>query len=453
MKEIIFKRKAYKELLKWKKECAGTRAVLLEGARRVGKSTIAEEFAKKEYKSYILVDFSKADEETLSVFDDIHNLNLFFTRIQMVSHVKLYERESVLIFDEVQLRPQVRQAIKHLVADGRYDYIETGSLISIKKNVEKILIPSEERKIEVFPMDYEEFCDALGLGYENLRELYKLKAPIGEAVNRKLIREFRLYLAIGGMPQAVASFVSGKNFDEIDAVKRDIISLYKDDLRKVDGSGRISKMFESVPAQLVAKKNRFSFGYCLGKKSAKDDERLSDLLESKIVNACYRLDDVSPSFSLDTDLTDFKLYLGDTGLFVTMLLNRGEGGYEDLYRKLLGDKLELNLGYLYENAVAQMITSAGRDLRYFTFAEKDGKRIYEIDFLLGKGGKAIPLEVKSSKVNKHDSIDRFAVDYSKRLLKRYLVSSKDYFKDKDLVNLPFYLLPCLLDDLASPNDK
>lgn len=444
----MFKRKAYDELKRWKEESHGKYAVLLEGARRVGKSTIVKEFAANEYRSFILVDFGKMTKEMLSVFEDIANLDLFFVRLQAVTNVDLYERESVIIFDEVQLYPKARQAIKYLVADGRYDYIETGSLISIKKNVDNILIPSEERKIEVCPMDYEEFCDAAGYSYSVLKKLYEYHGHIGDGSNRALIRNFRMYMAVGGMPQAVDAFVSKKNFNEIDNIKKDIIDLYKDDLRKIDKSGRLSKMYESIPAQLVAKKNRFSFGYGLGKKNAKDDERLFDLLDSKVINCCHNLLDISPSLSQYADFTKFKLYVGDTGLFVTMLFNASNQQHEDIYRKLLSDKLDLNLGYLYENVVAQMIKSSHRSLYYFTFPKENSAKDYEIDFLLENRGKVIPLEIRSRKINVHEAIDRLKDKYAKRLGQRYLVSCKDYFKDKDLVNLPYYLLPLLLENLS-----
>lgn len=440
----MFKRKAYAALKKWKTESNGKTAILLEGARRVGKSTIVREFAKNEYKSFILIDFANVSKNLLSVFDDLNNLDLFFMRLQVETNVTLFKRESAVVFDEVQLFPKARQAIKYLVADGRYDYIETGSLISIKKNIDGIVIPSEERKIEVFPMDYEEFCDAVGFDYANLGKLYELHHEIGQGTNRALIRNFRIYMAVGGMPQAVDAFINKKNFNEIDSIKRDIIDLYKDDLMKIDKSGRLSKMYETIPAQLVAKKNRFSFGYSLGKKSKKDDERLFDLLNSKTINCCYRVNDISSSLSLYTDLNNFKLYVGDTGLFVTMLFNSEDGSHEDIYKKLLSDKLSLNLGYLYENVVAQMIVSSRRDLYYFTFVEKKSEKRYEIDFLLSEKGKVVPLEVKSSKVKKHEFIEELSKKYSKFLGAKYLISDKDYSKEGNLINLPYYLLPFLL---------
>ncbi len=441
----MFKRKAYNELLKWKNEWAGKYAVLLEGARRVGKSTIAENFARNEYKSYILIDFSKKNKKIMDCFEDISNLDMFFFRLQNETGISLYERESVIIFDEIQLFPPARQAIKHLVKDGRYDYIETGSLISIKKNVKDILIPSEEMKIQVNPMDYEEFSDAVGFNYSLLNTLYDLKKPIGEATNRTLIRNFRIYLAVGGMPQAVEAYTQKLSFSQIDKVKKEIINLYEEDLKKIDGSGRLSMIFKSIPSQLVLNKRNFSFGSSeIKNKTSKDDERIYDLVDSKIVNICYRVAEPSISLSQATELNKFRLYLADTGLFVSMLFNNGTNDYEDIYSKLLSNGLNLNLGYLYENAVSQMLVGANCPLYYHTFPKKNSTQHYEIDFLYYRKGKISPLEVKSNKINNHESIDAFKERYSKICGERYLISSKDYKKVDDLINLPYYLLPFYL---------
>ena len=443
----MFKRKAYQELLDWKKQWAGKYAILLEGARRVGKSTIVKEFAKNEYKSYILIDFAKAEKRILDCFDDIGDLDTFFLRIQSETKITLYSRKSAIIFDEVQLFPKARQAIKYLVEDGRYDYIETGSLISIKKNVQNILIPSEEMKIQVNPMDYEEFCDAVGFNYSLLKELYELKKPIGESTNRSLIHDLRLYLAVGGMPQAVDAYVKKKNFSEIDKIKREIINLYEEDLKKIDPSGRLSKLFSSIPAQLVANKKNFSFKASGNKgKTSKDEERIFDLIDSKVVNPCYRLFEPNLSLNLATDLDKFKLYVLDTGLFVTMLFNNGTKDYEDIYAKLLSDKISLNLGYLYENLAAQMLVAANKNLYYYCWKKKNSNHQYEIDFLFIHKNKVAPLEVKSNSIRFHDSIDEFKNKYSKLCGQRYILSTKDYKRSDDLTNIPFYLLSFLLND-------
>ncbi len=445
----MFKRKVYDELLAWKDKYSDGYAVLLEGARRVGKSTIAEEFAKKEYASYIAVNFANITDELRDVFDDIANLDIFFLRLQSVTGVKLIEGQSVIIFDEIQRMPKVRQAIKHLVKDGRYHYIETGSLISIKKNVKDILIPSEEMKIPVYPMDYEEFLWACGRdSYDLMRQIAALNKPIGNATNRALMRDFRIYMAVGGMPQAVEAYVQGKNFSEIDVIKRGIINLYKDDFRKIDSSGRISAIFESIPSQLANKKRRFVLSRATGKRiTRKDEELLYDLLDSKTVISCYNVTEPSVALSQGKDFDVYKLYLADVGLFTTMLFNDESQVYEKIYSKLLSDKLEANLGFLYENAIAQIIKSSGRDLYYHTWNEKEKVHSYEIDFLISSKGKIIPLEVKSSDTKKHISIDIFSRKYSKIISRRILFSQKDIGNDGMLELKPIYLAPVIIGEV------
>lgn len=368
---MYFKRKAYDKLVQWKTDYAQNYAVLLEGARRVGKSTIAEQFARNEYRSYILIDFSKASNEIKSCFDDINDLDMFFLRLQALTGVNLYKEESVVIFDEVQLFPKARQAIKHLVKDGRYHYIETGSLISIKKNVENILIPSEEMKIEVYPMDYEEFCWATNQNFDMLKKIYDMNKSIGQEVNRKLMRDIRVYMAVGGMPQAVEAYTVGQNFSMIDQIKRQIIVLYEDDFKKIDPSGRLSSIYHSIPAQLSKEAKRYSLSKTLGRrKNEKDDSLIYDLIDSKTVIASYNSTDPRVSLSLTKDLSSYKLYIADTGLFVTLMFIDRPATENEIYAKLLADKLPANLGYLYENLVAQMITSTGRELYYHTWEKK-----------------------------------------------------------------------------------
>ena len=444
----MFKRKIYDKLLKWKNEYNGTRAVLIEGARRIGKSTIVEEFARKEYKSYILIDFASVSGDVLKIFDDISNLDLFFLRIQAEYNISLHNRDSVIIFDEVQLFPRARQAIKYLVKDGRYDYIETGSLISIKKNVKDILIPSEEIKLEMYPMDYEEFCDAVGFNYSILKKMYELNKPIGESTNRKLVRDFRIYMAVGGMPQAVEAFIEKKSFNKIDEIKRGIIDLYKNDLRKIDPSGRLSKIYESVPAQLAAKRNRFSLKSAVKTtKTSKDEDRIFDLIDSKIVNICNHITEPSLSLNQSIDLTRYKFYLADTGLFVTMLFNSDDKSHEDIYKKLLSDKLDSNLGYLYENVIAQLLVSSGKKLYYYTWQKENSTHKYEIDFLVINKNKVSPIEVKSGRINSHDSIDNYSKKYSHLSGEKYIVSSKDAGKEKDILLKPFYLFELCLEQM------
>ena len=445
----MFKRKVFEELKDWKNNYAPKYAALLEGAMRVGKSTVAEEFAKANYKSYIKVDFANITQEFLDVFKDVANHKMFFLRLQTVTGVTLYPRESVIIFDEIQRQPLVRQAIKYLVADGTYDYIETGSLISIKKNVKDIVIPSEEHKIPVYPMDYEEFMWAIENDtYPMLRELYDMGSEVGNGTNRKLMRDFRIYMAVGGMPQAVEAFVEGKNFSEIDRVKREIINLYIDDFKKIDSSGLIGKMYESIPSQLATNKKRYMISRATGKrKTKKDVERMADLIDSKTVIACYNT--YNPSITLAQTKADdtFKLYLSDIGLFTTMIFKASPKTDENIYSKLLGDKLSADLGYLYENAVAQMITATGRSAYYHTWEKENSTHYYEVDFLLQDKVKLLPLEVKSSDTKKHESIDVFCKKYSQYVSQAILLSQKDVGKDNNLNLKPIYMLPFIMEEL------
>lgn len=437
---MYFKRKAYEQLLDWKKNYAGKYAVLLEGARRVGKSTIAEHFAENQYKSYILIDFSKASNEEMSCFEDINDLNMFFLRLQAVTGKNLYKNESVIIFDEVQLYPKARQAIKHLVKDGRYHYIETGSLISIRKNVKDILIPSEEMKIQVYPMDYEEFCDATGQNYSILKGLFEKKKSLGQQVNRKLMRDLRVYMAVGGMPQAVAAYIEGDNFSMIDQIKRQIINLYEADFKKIDTSGRLSAIYHSIPAQLSKDTKRYRLSSATGMRKRRNDENLIyDLIDSKTVLPSYNTTDPRVSLSLTKDLDRYKLYIADIGLFVTLMLIDRPVAENEIYSKLLSDKLPANLGYLYENLVAQMITAAGRELYYHTWEKENSTHYYEIDFLISQGTKVSAIEVKSSGMGKHESLNNFRKKYSNNIKDCYILSQKDIEKKENLIFLPVYL--------------
>lgn len=444
----MFKRKAYDKMLEWKAKYANHYACLLEGARRVGKTTIAEAFAKKEYKSYIKVDFANASEEMLDVFKDVSKLDLFFLRLQAETGIALAKGKSVIIFDEIQLYPKARQAIKYLVKDGRYHYIETGSLISIKKNVKDILIPSEEHKIKVDPMDYEEFLWAIGKNTEILKELCKRNSPVGESTNRSLMRDFRLYMAVGGMPQAVEAYIQKNNFGDVDLVKRKILDLYLDDLKKIDPSGRVSDIFKSIPSQLALKKKRFVITAATGKqKTSKDRERMFDLIDSKMVQPCYNVTKPCVPLMQTRESDNFKLYMTDTGILTTMLFDEGRGVLTDIYKKLLSDKLDADLGYLYENAVAQLISSSERDLFYHTWRKKDSTHSFEVDFLMANGKKVIPIEVKSSSKKNHESIEAFAAKYSKNVGRRILFSQKDFGNEEKLELKPLYSLAFFLQDV------
>jgi len=444
---MYFKRKAYDRILEWKTKYADRYALLLEGARRVGKTTIARQFAENEYRSHIFIDFAHTSEAVKSCFDDIADPDTFFLRLQTETGVQLYTHESLIVFDEVQLFPKARQAIKYLVADGRYHYIETGSLISIRKNVENILIPSEEMKLKLCPMDYEEFMLATGNEtYDVMKEMCQRRKPLGQAMNRTLMRRFRIYMAVGGMPQAVEAYLTYNNFQDVDRVKREIINLYEDDFRKLDPSGKIGMIYRSVPAQLARGTKRFALTSVIGgsRSTEANSRRLFNILDSMTVTAAYNV--TSPDVSLDQtkDLDTYKLYTADTGLFVTLLFLDRPISENDLYAKLLSDKLPANLGYLYENAVGQIITAAGRELYYHTWDKKGSTHQYEIDFLVSKKDKVIPIEVKSSGVGKHESLLAFGKKYSRYTGRPLLVSQKDISTEAVYDNLPVYLLPAYM---------
>ncbi|MBR4532730.1 ATP-binding protein [bacterium] len=438
--KTVFKRKLYDRLLEWKNERQGKTAILVEGARRVGKSTLVEEFAKNEYEKYILIDFNKAQKETMALFDDLTDLDFIFTSLQNTYNVQLKERKSLIIFDEVQKCPLARQAIKYLVADGRYDYIETGSLISIRKNTQDITIPSEEERVTMHPMDYEEFCWALG--YEATVPLLKIsfdkKIPLA-GVHRKKMRDFRLYMLVGGMPQAVDTYVQTKNFKAVDNTKRDIIRLYEEDFKKIDPTGRIGQLFTDIPSQLSRSAGRFvAFNSIGGVTEDKKIELMQALSESKTTLFCYHCTDPNVGMSLTKDFNRYKIFLADTGLFVTLCFWDKAYTENVIYDKLLSDKLDANLGYIYENMVAQMLAAAGNKLFYYTFP-KDEKHNYEIDFLLSRADKLCPIEVKSSGYKTHKSLDEFCKKFSSRIGERYLIYAKDLVKDGETTCLPVYM--------------
>ncbi len=442
----MFQRKIYNKLLEWKQESNGKTALLIEGARRVGKSTVAEAFAQEAYKSYILIDFSKASKEVRELFDDISDLDYIFLRLQLIYGIDLHERDSVIIFDEVQLCPMARQAIKHLVKDHRYDYIETGSLISIRKNIKDILIPSEERKISMFPMDFEEFLWATGDATTSklLVNVLEKRVPLGEAVHRKLMRDFRLYMLVGGMPQAVEAYIETNNFRKVDEIKRDILKLYEDDFRKIDTSGRISMLFDAIPAQLNTNASRYQVSSVLsGERADTVLELIADMVDSKTVQIAYHANDPNVGFANAKDIRRFKLFLADTGLLTTLIFKDKDFTENIIYEKLLSDKLSVNLGYVYENIAAQILSVNGHALYYHTFLNEKSKHNYEIDFLLSKKNKICPIEVKSSGYNTHKSLDAFSEKYSERILEKYLIYTKDLKKDTDILMLPVYLLPFL----------
>lgn len=439
MAERIFKRKLYEKMLQWKQERDGATALLIKGARRVGKSTLAEEFAKREYESYIMIDFTEAAQEVRNLFEDVSNVDDLLFQLQYFYNVRLTPRKSVIIFDEVQDCPKARQAIKKLVKDHRYDYIETGSLISIKKNIKNIRIPSEETRLTLNPMDYEEFRWALGdeVSVELLREAYEAKRSLGDGAARKVMRDFRLYMLVGGMPQAVNEYLETNNLSAVDAVKREIIELYADDFRKIDPTGKATRMFYAVPGQLSKNASRYQISSVIEQgKQDRVEEILQDMEDSQVVVLSHHVDDPNVGLSLNGDLGRYKMFLNDTGLFVTLAFWDKDVTENVIYQKLLSDKLSANLGYVYENIVAQVLTATGNKLFYHTWPTESRKHNYEVDFLLSRGAKLCPLEVKSSGYKTHASLDAFCEKFSERVGERFLVYTKDLRKDGATTLLP-----------------
>lgn len=438
----IFRRKLYSKLLEWKESRKGTTALLVEGARRVGKSTLVREFAANEYESYIIVDFSFISQKINNLFSDIYDLDNFFMQLQFEYNVQLKPRKSLIIFDEVQLNPLARQAIKHLVADGRFDYIETGSLISIRKNVKDILIPSEEEVVRLYPLDYEEFRWALGDEATPglLRQALKSRRPIGD-VHRKLMRDFRLYMLVGGMPQAVDKYIETLNLGEVDRVKRNIIDLYEADFNKIDASGRLGRIFDDIPAQLGRNSGRYMVQSIVGRVSERvADELVSEVAASMTVNMCCHTANPSNGLAMDYDKDYFKMYCGDTGLLITLSFKDKSFTENDIYRKLLSDKLDVNMGYVYENVVAQILVALGRKLFYYTFPTEN-RHLYEVDFLISDNDKLDPIEVKSSGYKAHASLDAFCDKYSHKVKQPIVVYTKDLMKDGNILYIPVYMLP------------
>lgn len=441
--ERVFKRKIYEKLEDWKRLKDGSTALLIRGARRVGKSTIAEEFAKREYASYIKVDFADAPDAVWEAVAHIADRDQFFLQLQFIYNVRLEPRKSVIIFDEIQKAPKVREAIKYLVKDHRYDYIETGSLLSIKKNTQGIVIPSEETRIDMFPMDYEEFRWALGdtATVPLMKQTFNDKKGVGDATCRKLLRDFRLYMLVGGMPQAVNAYLDTQNLSVVDAVKREIIDLYADDFRKIDPTGRATRLFMAAPSQLTGNATRYQVTSVLGRSQEEADmnELIQDMEDSMAVNFSYHADNPSVGLSQHKNMQQYKMFVGDTGLFVTMAFWDNEVTENIIYQKLLSDKLASDLGYVYENVIAQMLRAKGDKLYYHTWPTPSGKHNYEIDFLLSRGFKLCPIEVKSSGYRAHVSMDEFCKKFSQHIGIKYLLYTKDLRKDGDLWLLPVYM--------------
>lgn len=448
------KRKVYDTLLKWKENKDGT-ALMLEGARRIGKSYIAEELGRNEYRTYLKIDFSIAPEEVLDLFDHyLHDLDTLFERLQVFYGVKLHPGESLLIFDEIQFCPKARAAIKHLVADGRYDYIETGSLISIKKNVKDILIPSEERTIEMYPMDFEEFLWAMGedMLMPFIRMQFENKKPMGSALHRKAIELFRTYMIIGGMPQAVLKYAETRDFDSVDAVKRAILDLYRKDIRKyADGEQlRVTAIFDELPGQLQRHDRRFRLS------SLSDNAKMREyadaffwLSDAGIINCCYNSSAPNLGLRLNESRTTLKCYMGDTGLLISMAFDEHGEEIREVYRKLILGKLEVNTGMLVENIVAQMLRCAGHKLYFFAQSDNDdASNRMEIDFLISKSRitsrhNITPIEVKSSARYTLSSIRKCVDKFGTYLSTPIVLHDKDLSESDGILYLPLYMTSLL----------
>lgn len=440
---MIFKRKLYTEMLQWKQDSNGASALLIKGARRVGKSTLAKEFAKHEYDSFIAIDFAKCSKEVRDLFDDISDLDYIFMRLQMMYKVTLKPRASVIIFDEVQKCPNARQAIKYLVEDGRYDYIETGSLLSIKQNVKDIIIPSEEDELTLNPLDYEEFKWALGdeVSIPMLRQFFEKRKSMGDEANRNLMRDFRLYMLVGGMPQAVTTYLETNNMGKVDQAKRRIIRLYEKDFIKIDPSGMASKLFMAIPSELTRNASRYTVNAPTDGDGRHDRlmEVIFDMQDSMVINMAYHANDPNVGMALHKETNRYKMFMADTGLFITLAFWDKKFTENIIYEKLLSDKLSADLGYVYENIVAQMLKANGHKLYYYTWPSETSNHLYEVDFLLSNGTKIDPIEVKSSGYKTHKSLDLFCDKFSSRVNKRYLVYTKDLRKEENITYLPAYM--------------
>ncbi len=450
---MIFKRKIYDKLLDWKRKYNGKAALLVEGARRIGKSTICEEFAKNEYKSYILINFANTKEsftkDMKKIFEDTSNYNEFFQSLQLLTGIKLYERESVIIFDEVQKYVQAREMIKFLVEDGRYDYIETGSLLSLKKNSKNIVIPSEEIRIEMHPMNFEEFLIALNedelLNY--IKESYNANKALNEVIHKKAMKLFRTYMAVGGMPQALVKYIETGDFESVDNVKKEIIKLYREDL------GKISRKSSSITPLIIYDKIQSMFSnhtFEIDASSFSKNTKLytclnnvDELESSKVVNVAYEIKNIDATLTTGFDLSNVKVYSSDTGLLITKMFYDKKYLDNYLYKSIILDKISLDQGFLYENVVAQELKSKDYTLKYNSFYKDNSNKKYSIDFFLEENNKIIPIEVKSSNYQSHSSIDEFSKKYHQYISKKIIIYSKNFKIEDDIMYLPIYMTMCL----------
>ena len=452
---MLFKRKIYDKFLAWKDETKGKKALLVEGARRIGKSTIVEEFAKNEYKSYIIIDFAKASQDIKSYFQQhLNDLDTFYMLLSVQYGVKLYPRESIIIFDEVQMFPKAREAIKYLVADGRYDFIETGSLISIKENVKDIVLPSEERHIKMYPLDFEEFCWALGeealVSY--IRRCFEEKTSLERYIHDKAMLIFKEYMLIGGMPQSIVAYIENqKDFEKADLEKRDILELYRSDIMKIDARYRskVLAIFDQIPGLLSRHEKRVVFNRIVANSTAEQyEETFFWLSDSMIVNECRRANDPAVGLSLSESDTYLKCYMGDTGLLLSHAFDENELLEEEVYKQILNDKLGLNEGMLYENVIAQMLAANNHRLFFYThYNEKKKRNDIEIDFIISNNSKTkykmYPIEVKSGVRYSIKSLQKFNEKYKDRIGGAYIIHPRNLTIKEDIICIPPYMTICL----------
>ena len=442
----ILKRKMYEKLLAWKKQSNGASALMIDGARRVGKSFLCEQFAKAEYKSHIIIDFGNVSKDILDVFEhDSANLDLFFTKLSAFYGTSLYQRDSVIILDEIQQFPHARQLIKYLVADGRYDYMETGSLIRLKKNVQEIIIPSEEEHIEMFPMDFEEFMWAVG-DYATvpfIKQCFEAKIPIGQALHRKIMNDFRHYILVGGMPQAVLEYVRSKNFEAVDRIKRRILRLYRDDVSQFAAGyeEKVYAVFDGIPGQLSKKEKKYRLSSLSKQARFRNyEDSFVWLNEAMIVNTCYNATDPIIGLALSADNSMQKCYMADTGLLITQTFLDNPYTENDLYKAILFEKLNINEGMIMENITAQMLRRNGHKLYFFSRNDKEHRENHmEIDFLITERKKIAPVEVKSGKNAAHASLDKFRRKYANKIGNAYVLYAKDVRIQEGIFYLPLYM--------------
>ena len=453
--EIIFKRKFYSKLLEWKTQSKGTTAALIEGARRIGKSTLCKEFAKNEYKSFIVIDFAVVTKKIKDLFyEHLNDLDTFFMLLQTFFGVTLYERESVIIFDEVQKFPRAREAIKYFVADGRYDFIETGSLISIKENVKDIVIPSEERHFKMYPLDFEEFCQAMGNSQivEYIKKCFQKKEPLERNLHNQAMILFKQYMLVGGMPQSVLAFIqNAKSFEKADMVKRDILNLYRDDIMKIKARyrGKVLALFDQIPGLLSRNEKRVIFNEIAENSYAEQyEDTFFWLSNSMISNECFLCNDPNVGLSVNEDRGYIKCYLSDTGLLFSHAFDENELMEEEVYKQILGDKLGLNEGMFYENMIAQMLTANGHRLFFYThYNEEKHRNDIETDFLISNNSKLkfkmFPIEVKSGKNYTTKSLERFSLKFKSRIGTSYIIHPRNLTSKDGFLCIPPYMVMCL----------